>query len=317
MVSTDQGTAVGTRLSRAQRWMLTVSCLCVALVVAAMAALYSALPGIAADTGVTQQQLTWVVDGYTLALATRRCARGPARPPRGDDHRNGRIHSGFGATAALRGATVADRCARGGRSGCGLRHALDPVAAHRGISGGAAWPGGRHLGRGGGIRWGTGDHRLRHTAAVAVVAVGLRGHDRRGRGPAHRRIHRLGVDRCRSPTPGPVGFAQRDHRRRRDCRCRHGGSEPRLAGSPRPRSARGRPARHRRLRPGRIARPAPASRRPALRRSWIRQRHTLTHRAVPGVFRPVHADRAVLATHPRLFAAGFLPGAGRWSFRWF
>ncbi|MFI6868957.1 MFS transporter [Nocardia sp. NPDC050406] len=49
--------------------MLTVSCLAIALVVAAMAALYSALPAIAAETGVTQQQLTWVVDGYTLALA--------------------------------------------------------------------------------------------------------------------------------------------------------------------------------------------------------------------------------------------------------
>lgn len=57
------------RLSSAQRWMLVVSCLSIALVVAAMAALYSALPGIAADTGVTQRQLTWVVDGYTLALA--------------------------------------------------------------------------------------------------------------------------------------------------------------------------------------------------------------------------------------------------------
>ncbi|UFS95861.1 MFS transporter [Nocardia huaxiensis] len=62
-------TAPATRLSRAQRWMLTVSCLSIALVVAAMAALYSALPQIAAETGATQQQLTWVVDGYTLALA--------------------------------------------------------------------------------------------------------------------------------------------------------------------------------------------------------------------------------------------------------
>ncbi|MFC9999914.1 MFS transporter [Nocardia sp. NPDC127526] len=67
MVSTGQRTA--TRLSRAHRWMLAVSGLSVALVVAAMAALYSALPGIAAETGVAQQQLTWVVDGYTLALA--------------------------------------------------------------------------------------------------------------------------------------------------------------------------------------------------------------------------------------------------------
>lgn len=69
MVSTGASAAVATTLSRAQRWMLVVSCLCIALVVAAMAALYSALPGIAADTGVTQQQLTWIVDGYTLALA--------------------------------------------------------------------------------------------------------------------------------------------------------------------------------------------------------------------------------------------------------
>jgi MFS family permease len=34
-----------------------------------MAALYSALPAIAIDTGASQRQLTWVVDGYTLALA--------------------------------------------------------------------------------------------------------------------------------------------------------------------------------------------------------------------------------------------------------
>ncbi|MBL1078236.1 MFS transporter [Nocardia sp. 2] len=67
MVSTEQVAA--SRLSRAQGWMLAVSCLAVALVVAAMAALYSALPQIAAETGATQQQLTWVVDGYTLALA--------------------------------------------------------------------------------------------------------------------------------------------------------------------------------------------------------------------------------------------------------
>ena len=56
-------------LARAEWWMLTVSCLAVALVVAAMAALYSALPLIAVATGATQSQLTWIVDGYTLILA--------------------------------------------------------------------------------------------------------------------------------------------------------------------------------------------------------------------------------------------------------
>lgn len=46
-----------------------VSCLAVALVIGSMAALYTSLPDIAAATGATQSQLTWVVDGYTLALA--------------------------------------------------------------------------------------------------------------------------------------------------------------------------------------------------------------------------------------------------------
>ncbi|MFC9969197.1 MFS transporter [Nocardia ignorata] len=57
------------RWTRAQYWVLAVSCLGVALVVAAMAALYSALPQIAVATGATQAQLTWIVDGYTLVLA--------------------------------------------------------------------------------------------------------------------------------------------------------------------------------------------------------------------------------------------------------
>ncbi|MET7771036.1 MFS transporter [Nocardia sp. NPDC005366] len=56
-------------LSAAQRWLLTLSSLGVAVVIASMAALYTALPEIAADTGASQAQLTWIVDGYTLALA--------------------------------------------------------------------------------------------------------------------------------------------------------------------------------------------------------------------------------------------------------
>ncbi|WP_330255461.1 MFS transporter [Nocardia sp. NBC_00565] len=57
------------RLPRSLWWMLTVSCLAVALVIASMAALYTALPSIAVDIGAGQAQLTWIVDGYTLALA--------------------------------------------------------------------------------------------------------------------------------------------------------------------------------------------------------------------------------------------------------
>lgn len=65
----DPTPATSTNLSRAQTWTLVVSCLAVALVIGSMAALYTSLPDIAATTGATQSQLTWVVDGYTLALA--------------------------------------------------------------------------------------------------------------------------------------------------------------------------------------------------------------------------------------------------------
>ncbi|MEV0763435.1 MFS transporter [Nocardia sp. NPDC050435] len=58
-----------TGLSAGQRWLLALSCLAVTLVIASMAALYTALPGIAAATGASQRQLTWIVDGYTLTLA--------------------------------------------------------------------------------------------------------------------------------------------------------------------------------------------------------------------------------------------------------
>lgn len=57
------------RMTWGQIWTLTVSCAAVALVVAAMAALNTALADLARDTGATQSQLTWIVDGYTLALA--------------------------------------------------------------------------------------------------------------------------------------------------------------------------------------------------------------------------------------------------------
>lgn len=58
-----------TQLSWAQKWTLAVSCLTVALVVGSMAALYTTLADLASETGATQTQLTWVIDGYTLALA--------------------------------------------------------------------------------------------------------------------------------------------------------------------------------------------------------------------------------------------------------
>jgi EmrB/QacA subfamily drug resistance transporter len=55
--------------SRRRTWTLVVACGGVALVIASMIALNAALGDIAAATSATQTQLTWVVDGYTLALA--------------------------------------------------------------------------------------------------------------------------------------------------------------------------------------------------------------------------------------------------------
>ncbi len=64
---TDQVNIGGTR--RAQTWTLAVACMGVALVVASMTALNTALGDLAVATSATQSQLNWIVDGYTVALA--------------------------------------------------------------------------------------------------------------------------------------------------------------------------------------------------------------------------------------------------------
>lgn len=50
-------------------WLILVACLAVSLVVAAMAALNTALPDIARETRASSAQMTWIIDGYTLVLA--------------------------------------------------------------------------------------------------------------------------------------------------------------------------------------------------------------------------------------------------------
>lgn len=54
---------------RQRYWLLVVACLDVSIVISSMVALNAALPDIATQTSATQAQLTWVIDGYTLALA--------------------------------------------------------------------------------------------------------------------------------------------------------------------------------------------------------------------------------------------------------
>lgn len=50
-------------------WLLFVVCSAVSMVIAAMAALNTALADIAPDIQATSNELTWLIDGYTLALA--------------------------------------------------------------------------------------------------------------------------------------------------------------------------------------------------------------------------------------------------------
>jgi len=50
--------------------VITVVCLALATVVAAMSSLNVALPGIAAATHATQTQLAWIIDAYSLVFAS-------------------------------------------------------------------------------------------------------------------------------------------------------------------------------------------------------------------------------------------------------
>jgi MFS family permease len=61
--------AVAKRTDWHRTWTLIVACMAVALVVASMIMLNTALGDIAVATSATQTQLNWVVDGYTVVLA--------------------------------------------------------------------------------------------------------------------------------------------------------------------------------------------------------------------------------------------------------
>ncbi|MFW0787853.1 MFS transporter [Gordonia sp. CPCC 206044] len=65
--STAPRTIAGLDLRSA--WLILVACAALSMVVAAMAALNTALTDIAIDIGTTSNEMTWIVDGYTLALA--------------------------------------------------------------------------------------------------------------------------------------------------------------------------------------------------------------------------------------------------------
>jgi EmrB/QacA subfamily drug resistance transporter len=71
LIQPDQTTdpAMGELSPRMRAWTLFVACMGVLLVIASMVALNTSLADIAVETSATQTELTWIVDGYTLALA--------------------------------------------------------------------------------------------------------------------------------------------------------------------------------------------------------------------------------------------------------
>jgi EmrB/QacA subfamily drug resistance transporter len=82
------------QLTRRRRvWTLLIACLGVLLVISSLVALNTALGDIANATGATQNQLTWIVDSYTLVLA---CLLLPA----------GAIGDRYGRRGALRAGLV-------------------------------------------------------------------------------------------------------------------------------------------------------------------------------------------------------------------
>ena len=136
---------------RRRTWTLVVACAGVALVIASMIALNAALGDIAVATSATQTQLTWVVDGYTLALACLLLPAGadrrPLRPSQRAAHRPGHLHAGLAGADLVRRPGRPDRVASGGRCRRRVRDACDAVVAHCRLSKRPAHQGRWHLGR--------------------------------------------------------------------------------------------------------------------------------------------------------------------------
>ena len=91
--------------------ILASMCLALVLVVASVSSVNLALTGISLDLGTTSSQLTWIADGYTVALAALVLPFGgprrSARPPNALTRRNDRVR----ARRAVRGGgTVARKC---------------------------------------------------------------------------------------------------------------------------------------------------------------------------------------------------------------
>ena len=131
-------------------WTMVVACSGVALVIASMTALNTALGDIAVATSATQSQLTWIVDGYSVLA----CLLLPAGAIGDRYGRRGAFLIGLATFSdrvfsvdGVHQSCAAHRGPRCRRRRSGVHHARHPVAVDGHPSRGRTCEGHRHLGR--------------------------------------------------------------------------------------------------------------------------------------------------------------------------
>ena len=219
--------------------VLRVMCLSLMMVVAAVASLNVALPGLRARHGrhadpaaMDRRRVRARVRG---AAAPGRRDRRPLRAQADPRPRARALRARVARRHVRADAGTADRAARRDGRRSRVRDARDPVGDHHDLPAGGARQGGRDVGRRRGGRRGDRPARLGRAARVALVAGGLRPqrHPRRGRARRHDR------DRARDPRVAPAAprpdrhpaFRARAQRARlRDHRGRRAGLERRRRG---------------------------------------------------------------------------------------
>ncbi|HEY9314019.1 MFS transporter [Williamsia sp.] len=68
-MDTSGGAPPRDRLGFRAIWLIVVACAALSMVIAAMASLNTAIPEIAPEIGANSNQVTWLIDGYTLTIA--------------------------------------------------------------------------------------------------------------------------------------------------------------------------------------------------------------------------------------------------------
>ncbi len=139
-------------LERERKATLASMCLALVLVVASVSSVNLALTGISLDLGTSSSQLTWIADGYTVALAALVLPFGALgdRFGRRTLLLAGTVVFGLAAlTAAAAQARPSALIGVPGRHGrrCGDDHARHPVDDHCRVPAAQAWPSGQRLGR--------------------------------------------------------------------------------------------------------------------------------------------------------------------------